>query len=46
MGSNVAKVPFNHFEGSRSVNFPKVSGPRTQERVRICVNTYEDIGVC
>ena len=46
MGSNVAKVPFNHFEGIRSVNFPQVSGPRTQERVRICLNTYEDIGVC
>ena len=46
MGSNVAKVPFNHLEGCRSVNFAQVSGPRTQERLRICLNTYEDIGVC
>ena len=46
MGSDVGKVVFNHLEGCRSVNFPQVSGPRTQERLRICLNTYEDIGVC
>ena len=46
MGSDVGKALFNHLEGCRSVNFPQVSGPRTQERLRICLNTYEDIGVC
>ena len=46
MGSDVGKVLFNHLEGCRSVNFPQVSGPRTQERLRICLNTYEDIVVC
>ena len=46
MGSDVGKVLFKHLEGCRSVNFPEVSGPRTQERLRICLNTYEDIGVC
>ena len=46
MGPDLAKVPFNHLEGCRSVTFAQVSGPRTQERLRICLNTYEDIGVC
>ena len=46
MGPDVAKVLFNHLEGCRSVNFPQVSGPRTQERLRICLNTYEVIVVC
>ena len=46
MGSNVAKVLFNHLEGCRSVNLTQVSGPWTQERLRICLITYEDIGVC
>ena len=46
MGRNVSKVLFDHLEGRRSVNIPQVSGPRTQERLRICLNTYEDIGVC
>ena len=43
---DIAKVLFNHLEGCRSVNFPQVSGSRTQERVRFCLGTYEDIGVC
>ena len=46
MGSDVGKVLFNHLKGCRSVNFPLVSGPRTQERLRLCLSTYEDIGVC
>ena len=46
MGPNVSKVLFDHLEECRSVNFPQVSGPRTQERLRICLNTCEDIGVC
>ena len=46
MGSIVAEVSFNHLKGCRSVNFPQVFGLRTQERLRICLNTYEDIGVC
>ena len=46
MGPNVSKVLFDHLEGCRSVNIPQVSGPRTQERLRICLNTYEDIGMC
>ena len=46
MGPDVAKVLFNHLEGCRSVNFPHVSGPRTKERLRICLKTYDDIGVC
>ena len=45
MGPDVAKFLFNHLEGCRCVNFPEVSGPRTQERVRFCLSTYEDIGV-
>ena len=46
VGPNVAKVLFNHLEGCRSVNFQQVSGPRTQERLRFCLSTYENIGVC
>ena len=46
MGPDVATVLFNHVEGCPSVNFSQVSGPRSQERLRICLNTYEDIGVC
>ena len=46
MGPDVAKVVFNHLEGCRSVNIPQVSGLRTQERLRICLSTDEDIGVC
>ena len=46
MGRNVSKVLFNHLKGCRSVNFPLVSGLRTQERLRFCLSTYEDIGVC
>ena len=46
MGLDIAKVLFNHLEGCRSVNFPQVSGSRTQERLRFCLSTYEDIGVC
>ena len=46
MGFDIGKVLFNHLEGCRSVNFPQVSGPRTQERLRICLNTCEHIGVC
>ena len=46
MGSDVGKVLFNHLEVCRSVNFPQVSGPGTQERLRFCLSTYEDIGVC
>ena len=46
MGPDVAPVLFNHIEGCRSVNFPLVSGPRTQECLRFCLSTYEDIGVC
>ena len=45
MGRDVAKVVFNHLEVCRSVNFSQVSGPRTQERLRFCLSTYEDIGV-
>ena len=46
MGPDVAKVLFNHLEGRRTVNFPQVSGPRTQERLRFCLSTYEVFGVC
>ena len=46
MGLDVAKVLFNHLEGCRSVNFPQVSGPRTQERLKFYLYTLEDIGVC
>ena len=46
MGPDIAKVPFNHLVGCHSVNFPHVSGPRTQERLRFYLSTYEDIGVC
>ena len=46
MGPNVSKVLFNHLKGCRSVNFPLVSCPRPQERLRFCLSTYEDIGVC
>ena len=46
MGSDVGKVVFNHLEGCRGVNFPQVSGPRTQERLRFYLSTYEDTGVC
>ena len=46
MGLDVAKVLFNHIEGCRSVNFPQVSGPRTQERLRFSLSTYENNGVC
>ena len=46
MGPDVATVLFNHIEGCRSVNFSQVSSPRTQERLRFCLSTYEDIGVC
>ena len=46
MGPDVAKVLFNDIEGRRSVNFPLVYGPRTQEHHRFCLSTYEDIGVC
>ena len=46
MGPDVATVLFNHIEGCCSVNFSEVSGPRTQERLRFCLSTYEDIGVC
>ena len=46
MGPDVGKDLFNHLEGCRSVNFPQVSGSRTQECLRFCLNTYEDIGVC
>ena len=46
MGLDVAKVLFNNIEGCRSVNFPQVSGPSTQERLRFSLSTYEDIGVC
>ena len=46
MGLDIAKVLFNHLEGCRSVNFPQVSSSRTQERLRFCLSTYEDIGVC
>ena len=46
MGPNVAKVLFNRLEGCRSVNFPQVSGPGTQERLRFCLSTNEDISVC
>ena len=45
MGHDVAKVLFIHLEGCRRVNFPQVSGPRTQERLRFCLSTYEYIGV-
>ena len=38
MGPNVAKVLFNHLEGCRSVNFPQVPGPRTQESLRFCLS--------
>ena len=46
MGPDVAKVLFNHLEGCRSVNFLQVSGPGTQEHLRFCLSTYEDIGGC
>ena len=46
MGPDVATVLFNNIKGCCSVNFPQVSGPRTQERHRLYLNTYEDIGVC
>ena len=46
MCPDVAKVLFNHLEGRRTVNFPQVSGPRSQERLRFCLSTYEVIGVC
>ena len=46
MGSDVTNVLVNHFEGGRSVNFPQVSGPRSQERLKFSLSTYEDIGVC
>ena len=46
MGPDVAKVLFNHLEGCHSVNFRLVSSPRTQERLKFCLSTYEDIGVC
>ena len=46
MGPDVAKVLFNHIVACRSVNIPQVSGLSTQERLRICLSTYEDIGVC
>ena len=46
IGPNVSKVLFNHLKGFRSVNFPLVSGPRSQERRRFCLSAYEDIGVC
>ena len=46
MGSDVGKVLFNPLEGCRSVNFPQVSAPWTQEHHRFCLSTYEDIGVC
>ena len=46
MGPDVAKVVFNRLEGCRSVNFPQVSGPRTQERLRFCLSSWEDISVC
>ena len=46
MGPDVAKFLFNHIEECRSLNFPQVSGPRTQVRLRFCLSTYEDIGVC
>ena len=45
-GPDLAKALFNHSEGCRSVKFPKVSGLRTQERLRFCLSTYEDTGVC
>ena len=46
MAPDVAKVLLKHIEGCRSVNFPQVSGPRIQERLRFCLSTYENIGVC
>ena len=46
VGSDVPNVLVNHLEGCRSVNFPQVSGPRSQERLRFCLSTHEDIGVC
>ena len=46
VGPNVPKVLFNHLEECRSVNFPQVSGPRTQECLRSWLSTYENIGVC
>ena len=39
MGPDVAKVMSNHLEGSRSVNFTQVSGPRTKERLRFYLST-------
>ena len=39
MGPDVAKVLFNHIEGRHSVNFPLVSGPRTQVRLRFSLST-------
>ena len=35
----VAMVLFNHLDGRRSVNFPQVSGPRIQVRLRFCLTT-------
>ena len=55
MGPDVAKVLFNHLEGCHSVNFPLVSGPRTQEplrsiyefvRILVCVNFPKAGGLC
>ena len=46
MGPDVGKFLFSHLEVFRSVNFPQVSGPTTQERLRFCLSTFEDIGVC
>ena len=46
VGPDVPNVLVNHLEGRRSVNFPQVSGPSSQERLRFCLSTYEDIGVC
>ena len=45
MGLDIAKVLFNHLEGRRIVNFPQMSGPRSQVRLRFCLSTYEVIGV-
>ena len=45
MRPNVVRVLFNDLEGCRSVNFPRVSASKIQERLRFCLSTYEDIGV-
>ena len=37
--SDIAKDQFNHFEGCRCVNFPQVSGPRSQVHLRFCLGT-------